>query len=180
MEARRVAAGSEEVRSAVTSSLHIIVNTLGAALPDHLPAIFETCAIEASPRDLVDFTRLLSQLIVTFGEQMRAPLASLLSGLLSGLMRGYEEGMAAAGGDGAVGGVRSELRREVEELRRAIYSLVYSVAASGCTDVLLADSLQAVFPLLLEGIEADDTNIQKAACSTILIVSAECFWSILI
>jgi hypothetical protein len=61
LEVRRVAAGSEEVRSAVTSSLHVLINTLGALLYPRLPDIVDACSVNASARDLLDFAKLLAQ-----------------------------------------------------------------------------------------------------------------------
>jgi hypothetical protein len=61
LQARRAAAAFEEVRTSVHTLLHCLVDALGRDLLAQLPAIVDACATAASARNLVEFTRFLTQ-----------------------------------------------------------------------------------------------------------------------
>jgi hypothetical protein len=182
LAARVAAAHSDEVRSATNTFLHCMVDTLGVLLLSRLGAIIDASMAGATAHSLVEFTRLLCQLIDRFGERVRDLLEQLLLPLLEQLIAAVRvtleqaaalDAPAATGGaGGGAGGGRTDASLEAGELRRAYFTLL-SVIASKPTlaDILRSGALQpalgGILSTLIDGLATDDdTSSQKAAATT--------------
>ena len=86
LAARVAAAHNDEVRTATNTFLHCMVDSMGHMILSRLSVIIEACMSGASAHSLVEFTRLLVQLIDRFGERVREPLEAVLAPLLEQLI----------------------------------------------------------------------------------------------
>lgn len=183
LAARVAASHSDEVRSATNTFLHCMVDTLGVLLLSRLASIIDASTAGATAHSLVEFTRLLCQLIDRFGERVRDLLEQLLLPLLEQLIaavRATLEQAAALGeqpptAPGAVvinAGGRTDAALEAGELRRAYFTLLSVIAGKPTlADILRSGALQpalgGILSTLVDGLATDDdTSSQKAAATT--------------
>ncbi|KAG8099387.1 hypothetical protein GUJ93_ZPchr0013g34943 [Zizania palustris] len=136
------------LRSKVISFLHRMIEILGISVLLSIPIALRQLLVDNEAKDMVEFLVLINQIICKFNSSARAILEDVFPAIASHISVILSQDAFANGPASC-----TEEMRELQELQRTLYTLLYNIATHDLSTVLLAPScrqyLETIMQLLL-------------------------------
>ncbi|OVA08343.1 Exportin-1/Importin-beta-like [Macleaya cordata] len=138
----------DPLRSKVTSFIHRMVETLGAAVFPYLPRALEQLLADSEPKEMVGLLVLINQLICKFNILVRDILEEIFPAIASRVFSVLPR-------DGIPSGLGSNTEeiRELQELQKTLYTFLHVMTTHDLSSVLLSSQsrgyLDPIMQLLL-------------------------------